>query len=153
VLLASAGLLVRSFLAVGAVDPGFLPEHVLTWQMMLPAGTFGARRHELDELALTRVQAIPGVQAVGATDGLFEAQPTDRGLRIIEGCAAEPRARWAPLEWDSIRGDYFQAIGTRLLRGTEVRRAGRQGNPRWWRSSTNLWHDGFGLGRFDRTTN
>lgn len=117
VLLTGAGLLVRSLLAVEAVDPGFQPEHVLTMNITLPAGASETRRHELDEQTLARVRAIPGVQAVGAIDGLFDVQPRDFGVRAIDGRAAEPRRQWAPLTWTSIRGDYIQAMGARLLRG------------------------------------
>ena len=117
VLLTGAGLLMRSFLAVEEVDPGFRPEHLLTMHIGLPAGSSDARRRELDELTLARVRAVPGVQAVGAIDGLFERQPEDFGLRAVDGRAPEPEARWAPLTWTSIRGEYFEAMGARLLRG------------------------------------
>ncbi len=117
ILLTGAGLLVRSFLAVEAVDPGFRPEHVLSMQITMPVGASDARRQELDELTFARVRMIPGVQAVGAIDGLFEAQPRDFGVRAVEGRAPEPRTWTAPLMWNSIRGDYFQAMGSRLLRG------------------------------------
>jgi predicted permease len=117
VLLTGAGLLVRSFLAVESVNPGFRPEHLATMHIGLPAGTSDARRRELDEMTLARVRAIPGVQAVGAIDGLFERQPEDFGLRAVDGRPPEPETRWDPLVWTSIRGDYFQAMGSRLLRG------------------------------------
>jgi putative ABC transport system permease protein len=39
------------------------------------------------------------------------------GLRSIEGRTPEPRERWTPLLWTAVRGDYFQAMGARLLRG------------------------------------
>jgi len=117
VLLTGAGLLVRSFLAVEAVDPGFRPQHVLTMQITLPAGSTAAKEHELDDLALARVRSIPGVQAVGAINGLFEKQPDDFGVRVVEGRAPEPQTRLAPLTWDNVRGDYFQAMGAQLLRG------------------------------------
>jgi predicted permease len=117
VLLTGAGLLVRSFLAIEAVDLGFQPEHVLTMQITLPAGSPDVREHELDDLTLSRVRSIPGVRAVGAINGLFERQPDDFGVRVAEGRAPEPQTTLAPLTWDNVRGDYFQAMGARLLRG------------------------------------
>ena len=116
-LLTGAGLLVRSLIALKAVDLGFRPEHVLTMQITLPAGASEARGHELDELTLARVRSIPNVQAVGAINGLFEGQPRDFGVRIVEGRAPEGQTGWAPLKWNTVRGDYFQAMGARLLRG------------------------------------
>src|SRR5579864_3579854 len=109
VLLTGAGLLVRSFVAIEAVDPGFQPERVLTMQITLPASTLDARRRELDELTLASVRAIPGVQAVGAINGLLDdEQPGDFGVRVVEGHAPEPRTAWAPFRWTNIRGDFFQ---------------------------------------------
>ena len=122
VLLTGAGLLVRSFLAVQSVDPGFQPEHVLTMRITLPAGTSPARRVALDDLALERIRSIPGVQAAGAINGLLTRNPSSSnpsgfGLRSVEGKAREPEARWTPLDWTTIRGDYIQAMGSQLLRG------------------------------------
>jgi predicted permease len=72
----------------------------------------------LNELTLARVRALPGVQAAGAIHELFSAAVVDNfGLRSIEGRAPESRRQWTPLAWTTIRGDYFQAMGTRLLSG------------------------------------
>jgi predicted permease len=117
ILLTGAGLLTRSFLAVEAIDPGFRPEHALTMRITLPAGTTAARRSALDEVTLERVRSIPGVSAVGAIDSLFNRQPGDFGLRAIDGHPPETRAQWMPLDWTTIRGDYFEAMGARLSMG------------------------------------
>jgi putative ABC transport system permease protein len=86
-------------------------------RITLPASTTAARRSTLDELTLDRVRSISQVQAVGAIHSLFYRQPEDFGLRAVEGHPPEPRTRWTPLDWDTIRGDYFQAMGARLLTG------------------------------------
>ena len=117
ILLTGAGLLLRSFVAVQAVDPGFRPEHVITMRVALPASTTAARRADLDDLTLERLRSIPEVQAVGAIDGLLNRQPGDFGLRTVEGHPPEPRREWTPLDWVTIRGDYFEAMGGRLLAG------------------------------------
>src|SRR5215475_962209 len=71
ILLTGAGLLIRSFLAIQAVDPGFEPEHALSMRVALPAETEATRRMAFLDTVLERVRAIPGVGAVGAIDGLF----------------------------------------------------------------------------------
>jgi putative ABC transport system permease protein len=88
VLLTGAGLLVQSFLAAEAVDPGFRPEHVLTMRITLPAGVSEARRRELDEETLQRVREIPGVQAVGRSRCCLTRS------RVILGSALSRGVMW-----------------------------------------------------------
>jgi putative ABC transport system permease protein len=58
------------------------------------------------------------VQFVGAIDDLFELGPPDkRGLRAIEGRAVDRPDKWTALNWKSVSGDYFRAMGTTLLKG------------------------------------
>jgi putative ABC transport system permease protein len=118
ILLTGAGLLIRSFLAIQAVGPGFDPEHALTMRVAFPADTTAIRRSAFLDSALERVRAIPGVGAVGAVDGLFQlGKVSNLGLRIVEGRAVEPREQWTALTWKTISGEYLQALGTPLLRG------------------------------------
>ena len=118
ILLTGAGLLIRSFLAVQAVGPGFEPEHALTIRVAFPADTTAIRKSAFLDSALERVQAIPGVRAVGAIDGLFQLGKVNTlGLRSVEGRAVEPREQWTALTWKTISGEYLQAIGAPLLRG------------------------------------
>jgi putative ABC transport system permease protein len=71
-LVAAAGLLVRSFAQVLKVDPGFLPKGVLTLQIALPDAVYSKPEQILGfytEL-LDRVQRLPGVQSAGAVSAL-----------------------------------------------------------------------------------
>jgi putative ABC transport system permease protein len=65
VLLAGAGLLMRSFLKLQSVDPGFQAEGVLTASVQLPGTRYDIRRGEntLTE-TVSRLSALPGVRAV-----------------------------------------------------------------------------------------
>jgi predicted permease len=117
VLLTGAGLLVRSFLAVESVDPGFEPEHVLTMNISLPRAS-PERTTDFYRAVLERVRALPGVEAAGAVDSLFDlGRISNLGLRSVEGRIPEPEQRWTPLRWAAVRGDYFQAMGVQLLEG------------------------------------
>jgi predicted permease len=110
VLLTGAGLLIRSFLAVRAVDSGFDTEHVLTLRITLPAG----RQHAgLVDEALERIKAIPGVRAAGAINGIFE--PGGSTLAAPPSTGGGRLRVWA--SWKSIRGDCLEALGVPLLRG------------------------------------
>jgi predicted permease len=117
VLLAGTGLLVRSFLAARHVDPGFQPQRAITMSITLPEKSTGSRSAFYDA-ELERVKSLPGVESAGEVDTLFQlGDVSDLGLRAIEGRSPEPRERWTPLSWAAVRGDYFQAMGTPLLRG------------------------------------
>ena len=118
VLLTGAGLLVRSFLALEEVDLGFQPERLLTLRVTMPAGVSQARTLVLHEEALERAAALPGVKAAGAISDLFELSNVQNlGLRAIEGREPEPPDKWTPLIWQTVSGDYLQAMGALLLRG------------------------------------
>src|SRR5262249_49625393 len=70
------------------------------------------------EEVLKRVTGLPGVEAAGEVDALFEWQGGNNlGLRAVEGRLPEPIDRWSPLSWAASRRDYLQALGSALLRG------------------------------------
>lgn len=117
VLLTCAGLLIHSFLIVRAVDPGFEAEHVLRLNASLAGGSSEWPATFYDAI-VTRLQGLPGVKAVGAIDNLFDLGATNNlGLRAMEGRETEPREQWTALTWDTVRGDYFEAIGAELVGG------------------------------------
>jgi putative ABC transport system permease protein len=117
VLLAGTGLLGRSFLAARHVDPGFQPQRALAMSVSVPRASANSRDAFYDA-ALERVKGLAGVESAGEVDALFELEGVSNlGLRAIEGRTPEPRERWTSLSWVAVRGDYFQAMGTPLLRG------------------------------------
>ena len=71
-LLIGAGLMLRSFVALQAIDPGFRPDHLLT--MVLSVGgsqeAASGRAQEFYQSALERVRGIPGVASAGMTNHL-----------------------------------------------------------------------------------
>jgi putative ABC transport system permease protein len=85
VLLAGAGLLLRSFQELRGVQPGFDAENVLTFEISLPPARYGDERGGYEPVFafhrefLARLEAIPGVQSAGATTRL--------PLKDTEGCA------------------------------------------------------------------
>ena len=67
VLLLSSGLLVRSFLKLSSVDPGYATTRVLTFQVPLSPNQSALR---FSEQLIARVQGLPGVRAAGYADHL-----------------------------------------------------------------------------------
>ena len=119
VLLAGAGLLLRSFHEVESVDLGFRPEHVLTMRARLPNGASVARQAAFQAGLLVRLRALSGVRFAGGIRDLFELdRPPLNSLRAVEGQPPDlDRSR--PLTWTTVSGDYFRAMGIPLLAGRD----------------------------------
>ncbi len=118
VLLVGAGLLVRSFLALQEVRPGFDASDVLTFQFAMPAGRYpngNARRTFVREVE-RRLGELPGVKRVG----LISKLPLTGSGPLSPYAYDEATAR----NWESVTADgrqispaYFTAMNTRLLAG------------------------------------
>jgi predicted permease len=116
VLLAGAGLLLRSFVRLQGVDRGFDSAHVLRLQVDLPRkydGQAGKAVYFRD--AFQRIRALPNVLAAGAIDDLFITRHGDLRV-VVEG--PPPAGAAAPrLIRDRVVPGYFEAMGIPLLRG------------------------------------
>ncbi len=128
VLLSAAGLLVRSFLAVRAVDPGFRPERVLTIKLLAPQLKAAAPRDAFYREVIERIGGLPGVQSVGAISDFFIARNPDLTI-TVEGAsplAAAGRAK-EQLIRDGVSPGFFQAVGVPLRKGRYLTDQDRQG--------------------------
>jgi putative ABC transport system permease protein len=113
ILLCGAGLLIRSFLRVQAVDPGFRPDHVLTLRIALHSFREGDQIINYYQQVLERVGSLPGVQAVGLTEDMLQRRNPDLDI-TVEGRLSAPAIE---LSDDTISSGFFHAMGVRLLRG------------------------------------
>lgn len=119
VLLVAAGLLLRSFHRLTAVDPGFDPHNVLTFSFDLPEAKYSSDQQVrfYDEV-MKRLQVLPGVKSVAAVAPL----PLSNDALIItfqiEGRPV-PRADepFADLRFAS--PGYFRTVGIPVLRGRD----------------------------------
>jgi predicted permease len=126
VLLASASLLIRSFVDVLEINPGFKPEHILTMQLEFadPDAMPTARISAYYQSALERVREIPGVQAAGTVGNIFFLEEDrNHALKQVEGRAPEPESSWTPLVWTQVSGDYFSGDGDSAAEGAIFQRA------------------------------
>jgi predicted permease len=120
VLCVGAGLLVRSFIAVVNVNPGYHTRGVVTFQLVSPFGhTFDATRVYEDVLA--RLSADPAIQAVAATDILPVAGASAFHLNL-GSLPAAPGSE--PMTLRIVSRQYFQAMGMRLVEGRTFAEAG-----------------------------
>lgn len=118
VLLIGAGLMIRSFARLLAVDPGFKPDHVLTAFVSLPVSKYSKREEQVaffDRL-LDRLRNVPGVSAAGVVTDMPLFGGSSTGFDIDGRPEALPGQR--PMtDYRLISPDYFTAMGMRLLKG------------------------------------
>jgi len=114
VLLVGAGLLVRSLVALHAVDPGFDVQHLLTAQVTLPGVAYrdAASVRGFFERTLDGLATLPGASAVGAATGPLLSLRNQRLVTVKDPSVPSALAASA-----TVLGDYFQAVGIRLRRG------------------------------------
>jgi predicted permease len=117
VLLIGAGVLVRSFVALMNVDPGFDPQNVLTMNVSLPEARYRTESQMISfqKDAMDRLARIPGVHSAGAVFGLPLGGFLIRGDFSIEGQPAPP-PDVTPSK-SVVTADYFRATGIRLMKG------------------------------------
>ena len=125
VLLVGSGLMIRTFHALRAIDPGFTdPEHVQLVRVAIPdaQSTTRARHPRCSSDILDALAAFPGVDCRGVHELGADGAVQQRTMRLFVedqsyGGAARFR-RFAPSS--SSRPDYFQAIGTPLIAGRDL---------------------------------
>jgi predicted permease len=120
ILLAGAGLLIKSFLHLREIDPGFNPDNVLTMRLGAPWKNYedNERRLQLYEHLLEQVKATPGVQSTGATLSLPLGGDTfgvGRSL-VPEGRPLTP-AEATVAKYCAVTPDYFQTVQIPLKAG------------------------------------
>ncbi|UCC71010.1 MAG: ABC transporter permease [Gemmatimonadota bacterium] len=131
ILLVGAGLLLRSFVLLRGVDPGFESENVLTAEIGLPRAQYETGESRLqffDELA-ERVRAIPGVRNVGLISRLPIRDP---GNNVAVWDPANPPAdasEWRLAFQRIVMPGYFEALGIPIREGRDVQATDVPGGP------------------------
>jgi putative ABC transport system permease protein len=118
-LLVGAGLMIRSFLRLQQVDPGFDSENVLTLRVNLPIAKYDQEdkfRNFYQQL-LTRVKALPGVRHAEATSSV--PLSGQRSVVVFEIVGRPPAAAGDFLSADNriVTSGYFTAMGIPLVKG------------------------------------
>ena len=117
VLVTGAGLLLRSFVALRHVDPGFQTDHRLTSQIVLPKryARDGQILDLVDEI-IARVSAIPGVDAATYMSRLpLNGTSASLDEFTIEGQSAPVTGGY--LGERAVAPNYFELFGVPVLRG------------------------------------
>jgi putative ABC transport system permease protein len=121
VLLIGAGLLIRGFERLRAVDPGFRPANVLTMRVPLGGGRNNAieRRVAFFQQLTDKIAAIPGVLSVGAVSALPLSGLGNGSWFWIDGRPAPPPERRPLAATRGATPGYFRTMGIRLIEGRD----------------------------------
>lgn len=137
VLLVGGGLMLESLRNLLRQNPGFDPEHVLTFVVTLPYGPYPVEKtwpfrnpnglrfvHELSD----RLRALPGVTAASATSGLPASGNLQGNRFVIQGRAVAPGSEEQAVT-RRVEAGYFAAMKIPLLRGHGFSNADVAGSP------------------------
>ena len=160
-LLVSAGFMIRAVLRVQSVNPGFVPDEVLTLRTTLPVPRYDSvLRNQFYRSVLEEVRALPGVRKAAYVSGL--PMVLTGGIAGVEvpGHPEQP-ARSEGVSWRLVTTQYFETLGIPILQGRDVAETDRADRPmvavvsesfvqRYWpgRNPIGLW---FRIQNQDRT--
>ena len=130
VLLVGAGLLIRSFVKLLEVDPGYRAESLLTARLALPPRyRDDLQRVQFYDRILERLAAVPGVASVGATSHLpLTGYNLGAALRV-EGRAPQPGETEPSAPVARVNPDYFRTMGIGLRLGRLINDADTKDAP------------------------
>ncbi|MPY90331.1 MAG: FtsX-like permease family protein [Luteitalea sp.] len=132
ILLAGAGLLLRSFVKLLDVDPGFKPERVLTMNVELQGPQYrspdDADADETGRLnrmrgffrdVQTRVRALPGVEAASTVSAVPLSGGGSSGTVTVDTRAVSPDQASPEADWRAVLPGYFEAMRIQRVRGRD----------------------------------
>ncbi len=121
VLLAGAGLLMRSFMALQEVELGLNPHHILVARLPLPKGQYetAQKKQNFFQPLLARLAALPGVVAVTETSTL----PPYGGIPSQFDITGKPHSDHWEGVYQLVSEGYVPTLGIRLMRGRTLSEA------------------------------
>jgi len=132
ILLAGAGLLMKSFVRLAQVDPGFHAQSAVTMDLTLPEFKYDTdqKRAAFFQLALNRIGALPGVEVVGAISRLPLGNSAEElDAFTIAGKALPANGQLPLAEYRVCSAEYFRALGVPLIRGRWFTNADAESRP------------------------
>ena len=129
-LLVGAGLLIKGFWRLRAVEPGFAPEHVLTMRMELPEARYKEipKQEQFRERALEAINSLPGVEAALVSEIPLGGDALNHNF-IIEGRPPISTGEEPELYSRSVAGNYFHAMKIPLIKGRDFTKQDREDAP------------------------
>jgi putative ABC transport system permease protein len=130
VLLVGAGLLLKSFVALRGVDPGFDPRNVISLRVNLSRESYGTseKQSAYYERLLTEVKSIPGVESAAVVYPVpFASFISNQSFRV-PGRPIDP-AEQLSAQYNIVSPDYFRALRIPITQGRAFSERDRIGSP------------------------
>jgi len=137
VLLVAGGLLLQSLHSLLGKNPGFEPDHVLTFFVNLPGASYPVSKQwpfsnpnglRFEHEFLERLRQLPGVQGASATNALPAIESRSRERFVVEGRAVAPGQEELCMS-RRIELQYFSVMKVPLLSGRAFTRSDSDGRP------------------------
>ncbi|MEP6834407.1 MAG: ABC transporter permease [Gemmatimonas sp.] len=129
VLSVGAGLMVKSFVRLHSVNPGFETTNILSFSVTLPyskyaqaqmPNAFNAATANFFSEALSKVAAVPGVTSVGVTSALPLSKENNWRYIHVEGSPFGTPQQYTGSNYRIVSTNYFASVGMQLLRGRGI---------------------------------
>jgi putative ABC transport system permease protein len=119
VLMTGAGLLIKSFSRLAAVNPGFESRSLMTFPITLPNARYATAEKQVQfyRQILEQVRSLPGVQTAGLASNLPLLGVTPYVFFCPEGLVCQGIGKDPVIGRAFVSPDYFQAMRTSLRRG------------------------------------
>ena len=124
-LLISAGLMMKGFLKLQQIDPGFDPKNALTMRISLPSAKFENVQQQRSyfkqfyQKTIERVRALPGVESASAISNI-PMGGSNWGMGFtVEGTPPHPSGQIPIANQRVVMPDYFRAMGIGMLQGRD----------------------------------
>lgn len=131
-LLAGAGLMLRSFAKMQDVDPGFDASHVALVRLNLPASKYETPEQVnafYDEL-LTSLRATPGVESADAISDFVLGRLPNSASIVVEGVELPQALERLPVAYDAVTPGFVRTSRMRMLSGRGLLPTDKQGSSR-----------------------
>ncbi|HEV2914295.1 MAG TPA: ABC transporter permease [Pyrinomonadaceae bacterium] len=131
VLLVGAGLMIKSFMRLRQVSPGFEPSNLLTMNISLPRQKYKEKQQAnifFDQL-FERLRTVPGVESVGGVDPLPLSNSNTTTGFIVEGGPVLASADRPEVGQRAVTPGYFQTMRIPLLKGRQFSEQDREDAP------------------------
>jgi len=131
VLVAGAGLMIRSFSRLLEVDPGFQPRGVMTARMFLNPATY-TRPEQIESFysrLLERLGQIPGVESASAITQIPMGGSYSSGTMTVKDRLGDENEESIEVDQRSVGHAYFDTMGLSLVKGRSFSGQDRAGAP------------------------